>query len=72
MRGKKAKEIRKAVYGEQSIKQPRKYITETIKKFVSRIVGKEVKMEKVDRGIIKNIGLLQQYQDAKRDYLSGR
>ncbi len=73
MRGTVAKRIRREVYGEQSLQQKRRYVSETVEKVFKRFdeKTKEFKAVKVNRGIIKNIGLRQQYRDAKRDYKRG-
>ncbi len=60
MRGTVAKRIRKRIYGDQSIKAVRKY---------RHLVG----LSKTGRyGGIVNIGLRQEYQDAKRDYYADK
>lgn len=74
MRGTVAKRIRRQVYGDQSTRQKRRYAVETVEKIMKLTVGtpKEGKKAIVKKGIIKNIGLRQQYQDAKRDYYAER
>lgn len=60
MRGTVAKRIRKRIYGDQSLKVIRKY-------------RHSVGLSKNDRyGGIVNIGLRQEYQDAKRDYYADK
>jgi len=60
MRGTVAKRIRKEIYGEQSLRVIRQY---------SRSVG----LSKIGKnGGIINIGLRQEYLDAKRDFVRGR
>ncbi len=72
MRGTVAKRIRHQVYGEQSVRQKRRYVTEWVEKTVKRLIGKENKDIVVKKGVVKNIGLRQQYQDAKKDYYAKR
>ncbi len=64
MRGTVAKRIRKRIYGEQSLKQKRRYV----KEITTKNIAVYPKVLTVNRETIKNIGLRQEYQDAKRDY----
>jgi hypothetical protein len=79
MRGTVSKRLRKQIYGEQSIKQKRRYVKEVVEKVVESLFRKDkdgectngIKLITVKRVIIKNIGLRQEYRDAKRDYYRG-
>lgn len=67
MRGTVAKRIRRQIYGDQSLQQKRRYVKEITTKQISVYP----KVLTVNRDTIKNIGLRQQYQDAKKDYKRG-
>jgi hypothetical protein len=62
MRGKKAKAVRKQIYGEQSIKQREYGFFTTIKK----LLKKDGTYETVNKTTIVCKGLRRAYQDAKR------
>ena len=68
MRGTVAKRIRKRIYGDASLKAKRRYVKETVTKEIQRYP----KVYTVNRDTIKNVGLRQEYQDAKKDYYAER